>query len=94
MFYCHSVSQYLSCYCIWCLFVALCGLVLWPSFDVILADQVSLVIPMLKLKKTTKKKVWLQEWQTRLLLTANSQHLCWQRHLRILTHEEFSQLLM
>lgn len=37
-----------------CLFVALCVLVLWPSFDVLLADQVSVVIPMLQLKKTTK----------------------------------------
>ncbi|KAL6294021.1 hypothetical protein ACE6H2_002163 [Prunus campanulata] len=32
------------------------------------------------------------EWQIRFLLTANSQHLCLQRHLRILSHEEFSQL--
>ncbi|KAL6959565.1 Hexosyltransferase [Sarracenia purpurea var. burkii] len=32
-------------------FVALCMLFMWPSFDVILADQVSVVIPLLKLKK-------------------------------------------
>ena len=29
-------------------------LLMWPSFDVILADQVSVVIPLLKLKKSTK----------------------------------------
>lgn len=27
---------------------------MWPSFDVILADQVSVVIPLLKLKKSAK----------------------------------------
>ncbi|KAI4297506.1 hypothetical protein L6164_037395 [Bauhinia variegata] len=27
---------------------------MWPSFDVILADQVSVVIPILKLKRSTK----------------------------------------
>ncbi|TQD80319.1 hypothetical protein C1H46_034117 [Malus baccata] len=42
------------CAYIWCLFVALCMLFLWPLFDVILADQVSVVIPLLKLKKATK----------------------------------------
>ncbi|KAM2606420.1 hypothetical protein TB2_035105 [Malus domestica] len=29
-------------------------LVMWPSFDVILADQVSVVIPLLELKRATK----------------------------------------
>ncbi|KAM1168467.1 hypothetical protein ACFX19_030897 [Malus domestica] len=42
------------CAYIWCLFVALCMLFMWPLFDVILADQVSVVIPLLKLKKATK----------------------------------------
>jgi hypothetical protein len=37
-----------------CLFVAFCVLFLWPSFDVILVDQVSVVIPILKLKRSTK----------------------------------------
>ncbi|KAL7218377.1 hypothetical protein ACSBR2_011612 [Camellia fascicularis] len=37
-----------------CIFVALCVLFMWPSFDVILADQVSVVIPLMKLKKSTK----------------------------------------
>ncbi|XP_009769704.1 uncharacterized protein [Nicotiana sylvestris] len=45
----HAVCAYLRC-----LFVALCLLLMWPSFDVILADQVSVVIPLLKLKKTAK----------------------------------------
>lgn len=27
---------------------------MWPSFDVILADQVSVVVPLLKLKRSTK----------------------------------------
>ncbi|KAL6974854.1 Hexosyltransferase [Sarracenia purpurea var. burkii] len=42
----HAVCAYLRC-----IFVALCMLFMWPSFDVILADQVSVVIPLLKLKK-------------------------------------------
>lgn len=42
----HALCAYLRC-----LFVAFCVLFLWPSFDVILADQVSVVIPILKLKR-------------------------------------------
>ncbi|XP_016470200.1 uncharacterized protein LOC107792493 isoform X2 [Nicotiana tabacum] len=45
----HAVCAYLRC-----MFVALCLLLMWPSFDVILADQVSVVIPLLKLKKSAK----------------------------------------
>lgn len=45
----HALCAYLQC-----IFVALCVLFMWPSFDVILADQVSVVIPILKLKKPTK----------------------------------------
>ncbi|PON31624.1 Glycosyltransferase subfamily 4-like, N-terminal domain containing protein [Parasponia andersonii] len=45
----HALCAYLRC-----LFVALCVLVRWSSFDVILVDQVSVVIPLLKLKKSTK----------------------------------------
>lgn len=45
----HALCAYLRC-----LYVALCVLVMWPSFDVILADQVSVVIPLLKLKKSAK----------------------------------------
>ncbi|MBA0791936.1 hypothetical protein Gohar_016477 [Gossypium harknessii] len=45
----HAVCAYLRC-----IFVALCVLFMWPSFDVILADQVSVVIPLLKLKRSTK----------------------------------------
>jgi len=45
----HALCAYLRC-----LFVAFCLLFLWPSFDVILADQVSVVIPILKLKRSTK----------------------------------------
>lgn len=45
----HALCAYLRC-----IFVALCVLFLWPSFDVILADQVSVVIPLLKLKKSMK----------------------------------------
>lgn len=45
----HAVSAYLQC-----IFVALCVLFLWPSFDVILAHRVSVVIPLLKLKKSMK----------------------------------------
>lgn len=45
----HAVCAYLRC-----IFVALCLMFLWPSFDVIVADQVSVVIPLLKLKKSAK----------------------------------------
>lgn len=45
----HAVCAYLRC-----VFVALCVLLMWSSFDVIVADQVSVVIPLLKLKKKTK----------------------------------------
>ncbi|GMY13431.1 alpha-1,3/1,6-mannosyltransferase ALG2 [Fagus crenata] len=45
----HALCAYLRC-----IFVALCMLFMWPSFDVILADQVSVVVPLLKLKKSTK----------------------------------------
>ncbi|XP_024008175.1 alpha-1,3/1,6-mannosyltransferase ALG2 [Eutrema salsugineum] len=45
----HAVCAYLRC-----LFVALCVILGWSSFDVILADQVSVVIPLLKLKRSTK----------------------------------------
>ncbi|KAF5949839.1 hypothetical protein HYC85_011832 [Camellia sinensis] len=44
----HAVCAYLRC-----IFVALC-VFMWPSFDVILANQVSVVIPLMKLKKSTK----------------------------------------
>ncbi|KAK9275162.1 hypothetical protein L1049_022421 [Liquidambar formosana] len=43
----HAVCAYLRC-----IFVAVCLLFMWPSFDVILADQVSVVIPLMKLKKS------------------------------------------
>ncbi|KAG2608248.1 hypothetical protein PVAP13_4NG305200 [Panicum virgatum] len=45
----HAVCAYLRC-----LFVALCVLLQWPSFDVIVVDQVSVVIPLLKLKSSSK----------------------------------------
>ncbi|XP_077236146.1 uncharacterized protein LOC143877803 [Tasmannia lanceolata] len=45
----HALCAYMRC-----IFVALCMLLLWPTFDVILADQVSVIIPLLKIKKKTK----------------------------------------
>ncbi|KAG2681669.1 hypothetical protein I3843_11G155400 [Carya illinoinensis] len=45
----HALCAYLRC-----IFVALCVLFMWPSFDVVLADQVSVVIPILKLKRSIK----------------------------------------
>ncbi|PIN15953.1 Glycosyltransferase [Handroanthus impetiginosus] len=45
----HAVCAYLRC-----IYVALCVLFLYPSFDIILADQVSVVIPLMKLKKSSK----------------------------------------
>lgn len=50
----HALCAYLRC-----LFVALCVLFMWPSFDIILADQVSVVIPVLKLKKSAQvNAIW------------------------------------
>lgn len=49
----HAVCAYLRC-----MFVALCLLFMWPSFDIILADQVSVVVPILKLKKSAKIFCW------------------------------------
>ncbi|KAF7151269.1 hypothetical protein RHSIM_Rhsim02G0229600 [Rhododendron simsii] len=37
-----------------CIFVVVCVLFMWPSFNVVLVDQVSVVIPLMKLKKSTK----------------------------------------
>ena len=45
----HAVCAYFCC-----IFIALCMLFMWPSFDVILTDQVSVVIPLMKLKRSTK----------------------------------------
>ncbi|KAL8046668.1 hypothetical protein ABFX02_08G191900 [Erythranthe guttata] len=45
----HAVCAYLRC-----IFVALCVLFFYPSFDIILADQVSVVVPLMKLKKKSK----------------------------------------
>ncbi|KAL0320600.1 UNVERIFIED_CONTAM: Alpha-1,3/1,6-mannosyltransferase ALG2 [Sesamum radiatum] len=45
----HAVCAYLRC-----IFVALSVLFMYPSFDIILADQVSVVIPLMKLKKSSK----------------------------------------
>lgn len=56
----HAVCAYLRC-----MFVALCLLFMWPSFDIILADQVSVVVPILKLKKSAKVFWWI--WWNQLL---------------------------
>ncbi|GFP94640.1 alpha-1 3/1 6-mannosyltransferase alg2 [Phtheirospermum japonicum] len=45
----HAVCAYLRC-----IFVALCVLFLYPSFDIIIADQVSVVIPLMKMRKLSK----------------------------------------
>ncbi|XP_078438335.1 UDP-Glycosyltransferase superfamily protein isoform X2 [Wolffia australiana] len=45
----HAVCAYIRC-----IFVAFCMLFLGERFDVIIADQVSVVIPILRLKKSTK----------------------------------------
>jgi alpha-1,3/alpha-1,6-mannosyltransferase len=45
----HAICAYLRC-----IFVAMCVLLWWPSFDIILVDQVSVVIPLLKLKAKSK----------------------------------------
>ncbi|CAH9080359.1 unnamed protein product [Cuscuta europaea] len=45
----HAICAYLRC-----IFVALSVLFLWPSFDIVLADQVSVVVPLMKLKKSMK----------------------------------------
>eukprot|EP00897_Mesotaenium_endlicherianum_P006045 jgi/Mesen1/5469/ME000273S04704 len=45
----HAVCAYVRC-----MFVALCMLLCWPAFDVVIADQVSAVIPILRLRPRTK----------------------------------------
>ncbi|KAL2496488.1 UDP-Glycosyltransferase superfamily protein [Forsythia ovata] len=45
----HAVCAYLRC-----IFVALCVLFMYPTYDIILADQVSVVVPLMKLKKSSK----------------------------------------
>ncbi|KAL1821501.1 uncharacterized protein LOC108219428 [Daucus carota subsp. sativus] len=45
----HALCAYLRC-----IFVALCMLFMWKSFDVVLVDQVSIVIPLMKLKRSSK----------------------------------------
>ncbi|KAJ3680652.1 hypothetical protein LUZ60_016930 [Juncus effusus] len=45
----HAICAYIRC-----IFVALCVLFRWSKFDVILVDQVSVVIPLLKLKRSSK----------------------------------------
>ncbi|CAA0832463.1 UDP-Glycosyltransferase superfamily protein [Striga hermonthica] len=45
----HAVCAYLRC-----IFVALCVLFFYPSFDVVIADQVSIVIPLMKMKRRSK----------------------------------------
>ncbi|CAA2953444.1 alpha-1,3 1,6-mannosyltransferase ALG2 [Olea europaea subsp. europaea] len=45
----HAVCAYLRC-----IFVALCVLFMHPTFDIILADQVSVVVPLMKFKKSSK----------------------------------------
>lgn len=45
----HAVCAYLRC-----IFVALCVLLCWSSFDIVLADQVSAVILFMKIKRSAK----------------------------------------
>ncbi|KAJ4815356.1 hypothetical protein LUZ62_027922 [Rhynchospora pubera] len=45
----HAICAYIRC-----IFVALCVVFLWSSFDVVLVDQVSVVIPLLRIKQSTK----------------------------------------
>lgn len=45
----HAVCAYVRC-----VYVAICMILLWPKFDVVFADQVSAVIPILKLKRGSK----------------------------------------
>lgn len=45
----HAVCAYIRC-----VYVAICMALLWPRFDVVFADQVSAVIPVLKLKRGSK----------------------------------------
>ncbi|XP_020248675.1 alpha-1,3/1,6-mannosyltransferase ALG2-like [Asparagus officinalis] len=45
----HAVCAYLRC-----IFVAICVLLFWSSFDIVLADQVSVIVPLMKFKRSTK----------------------------------------
>lgn len=42
------------CAYIRCVYVAICMILLWPKFDIVFADQVSAVIPVLKMKRGSK----------------------------------------
>jgi alpha-1,3/alpha-1,6-mannosyltransferase len=65
----HAVCAYLRC-----IFIALCVLLWWPSFDVILVDQVSVVIPLLKLKKSSKVLIVY----VKCLVCSNCSYMCWE----------------
>ncbi|XP_024522119.1 alpha-1,3/1,6-mannosyltransferase ALG2-like isoform X1 [Selaginella moellendorffii] len=43
----HAICAYIRC-----VFVAVCMVLFWPKFDVVLVDQVSAVIPILKIKRS------------------------------------------
>ena len=70
-YYLHVVCAYLRC-----VIVAICMLFMWSSFDVILVDQVSVVILLLKLKKSTKLKKKVRDKEAGELVTCLWQHSC------------------
>lgn len=45
---------YAVCAYLRCLYVAICMVLFWPPFDVVIVDQVSVVVPVLKWKKASK----------------------------------------
>ncbi len=52
----HALCAYIRC-----MYVALCMVLFWPRFDVIFADQVSAVDPVLKLKTSSKvREAWTE----------------------------------
>ncbi|CAK9217262.1 unnamed protein product [Sphagnum jensenii] len=64
----HALCAYIRC-----MYVALCMVLFWPRFDVIFADQVSAVIPVLKLK--TSSKILFYCHFPDLLLAQHTTHL-------------------
>lgn len=66
----HALCAYIRC-----IYVALCMIWLWPSFDIILADQVSAVIPVFK--HTSSKVIFYCHFPDLLL----AKHTSWLRRL-------------
>jgi len=83
----HAVCAYLRC-----LFVALCVLLQWPSFDVIVVDQVSVVIPLLKLKSSLKVSICCLNCSLSCNFCSSS--IIYTLHLQVVFYCHFPDMLL